>query len=67
VTPDADQLRHLYATEMLKNGVKLEAVRRLLEHAMVATTVDIYRHLLPDEVRDEHASFAPLNGTRVLP
>jgi len=61
------QLRHLYATHMLKNGAKLEIVSRILGHAGVGVTADIYRHVATAELHEEHLRFAPLNGGRALP
>ena len=67
VTPfTPHQLRHLYATEMLRGGAKLEEVARILGHASVGVTADIYRHVAMAEVHEEHARFAPLNGERTL-
>ncbi len=68
VTPfTPHQLRHLYATEMLRGGAKLEVVARILGHASVGVTADIYRHVAMAEVHEEHMRFAPLNGGRALP
>ena len=60
------QLRHLYATEMLRGGAKLEVVARILGHASVGVTADIYRHVATAELHEEHLRFAPLNGGRAL-
>ena len=60
------QLRHLYATHMLKNGAKLEIVSRILGHAGVGVTADIYRHIALAELHEEHLRFAPLNGAKAL-
>ncbi|MFC1941544.1 tyrosine-type recombinase/integrase [Chloroflexota bacterium] len=61
------QLRHLYATTMLKGGAKLEVVSRILGHTGVGVTADIYRHVATEELHEEHIRFAPLNGPRALP
>jgi integrase/recombinase XerD len=61
------QLRHFYATEMLRGGAKLEVVARILGHAGVGVTADIYRHVATAELHEEHARFAPLNGAKMLP
>jgi len=67
VTPfTPHQLRHLYATHMLRGGAKLEVVSRILGHAGVGVTADIYRHVATAELHEEHLRFAPLNG-RGLP
>ena len=60
------QLRHLYATTMLKGGAKLEVVSRILGHTGVGVTADIYRHVATEELHEEHARFAPLNGGMAL-
>jgi len=56
------QLRHLYATHMLRNGAKLEVVSRILGHTSVGVTGDIYRHVMVEEMREAARRFAPLNG-----
>jgi len=61
------QLRHFYATHMLKSGAKLEVVARILGHASVGVTADIYRHVAMAEVHEEHLRFAPFNGVKALP
>ncbi len=60
------QLRHLYATTMPRDGAKLEIVSRILGHAGVGVTADIYRHVAMAEVHEEHLRFAPFNGARAL-
>jgi integrase len=67
VTPfTPHQLRHLYATHMLRGGAKLEVVARILGHASVGVTADIYRHVATAELHEEHLRFAPLNGGALL-
>ncbi len=63
VTPH--QLRHLYATVLLKGGAKLEVVSKILRHASVAITADIYRHVLPTEIHETAGEFAPFNEPRL--
>jgi integrase/recombinase XerD len=41
----AHELRHSYATDLLRRGVPVEVVQRLLGHASMSTTVDTYSHL----------------------
>jgi integrase/recombinase XerD len=43
--------RHTYATELLRRGVAVEVVQRLLGHASVATTSDAYAHLKVEDAR----------------
>jgi len=62
----AHQLRHFYATQMLRGGAKLEVVSRILGHAGVGVTADIYRHVNTAELHEEHVRFAPLNGNKAL-
>jgi site-specific recombinase XerD len=45
------QLRHAHATELINNGVSIEAVRRRLGHASTETT-QIYT-LLADKIADD--------------
>lgn len=47
ITPH--DLRHTAATLMLKRGVPVEVVSRILGHARVSITLDIYRHVLDAE------------------
>jgi len=61
------QLRHFYATQMLRGGAKLEIVSKILGHASIGVTGDIYRHVAMTEVHEEHLRFAPFNGARALP
>lgn len=56
------QLRHFYATRMLKNGAKLEVVSRLLGHASVGIAGDLYRHVDADDMDEEHWEHGPLNS-----
>lgn len=57
-------LRHFYATYALKGGAKLEVVSRILGHASVAITADLYRHVLTDEIHDTSRQFAPLTNVK---
>ena len=41
-------LRHTHATLLLEQGVNPKVVSERLGHASVATTMDIYSHVLPD-------------------
>jgi integrase len=42
-------LRHTAATLMLRRGVPVEVVSRILGHSKVSVTLDIYRHVLDSE------------------
>lgn len=46
-------LRHARATELIRAGVPIEVVSRLLTHASVATTSETYLHLSVEDVRAE--------------
>jgi len=59
-TPHA--LRHLFATIALKNGAKLEVVSRILGHASVGITGDVYRHTDMEEMREEVDRHGPMSG-----
>jgi integrase len=40
-------LRHAFATLMIESGEDLGVVSRILGHANLATTADVYAHLTP--------------------
>lgn len=44
-------LRHTYATLALRRGVPVEVVSKVLGHARVSITLDVYRHVLDNERR----------------
>ena len=41
-------LRHQYATAAREAGVEMGVISKNMGHASVATTMDIYSHVLPD-------------------
>lgn len=43
-------LRHTLASILLSEGMSLHDVQKILRHATYKTTVEIYRHLLPDQL-----------------
>lgn len=45
--------RHTYATGLLRRGVRVEIVQKLLGHASIATTSDTYAHLTIEDARRE--------------
>jgi integrase/recombinase XerC len=63
-TPHA--LRHLFATTALKNGAKLEVISRILGHASVGITGDVYRHTDMAEMREEVDRHGPMSDSRRL-
>jgi integrase len=44
-------LRHTCGTNLLKAGVPVQHVQRILRHASIKTTVDTYGHLLTEDLR----------------
>ncbi|MFC1968103.1 tyrosine-type recombinase/integrase [Chloroflexota bacterium] len=57
ITPHA--LRHFFATHNLKNGARLEVVSRILGHASIAITADIYVHVDREDIHSTHKQFSP--------
>jgi len=45
-------LRHTFATVLLKDGVSIAKVQKLMRHASIKTTIDTYGHLVSDDLRD---------------
>jgi site-specific recombinase XerD len=45
--------RHTRASELIRSGVAIEVVSKLLTHASVATTSSIYVHLGVEDLRAE--------------
>ena len=64
---DPHWFRHTMATRLLRDGVSLEVVSKLLGHASVTTTSDIYGHLTPADARRalEAAGWFDAHGTEV--
>ncbi|MFC1905648.1 tyrosine-type recombinase/integrase [Chloroflexota bacterium] len=58
------QLRHYFATEMLRDGAKLEVVGRILGHSSIGITADIYRHVRTKEMHEAVEEHGPANGRR---
>ena len=48
----AHMLRHSHATDMVRQGVPIEVVARLLTHRSPATTSQTYVHLGPADIRE---------------
>jgi site-specific recombinase XerD len=48
---DPHWCRHTYATGLLRAGTPVEVVSRLLGHASVSTTVEVYGHLSVEDAR----------------
>jgi site-specific recombinase XerD len=54
------QLRHFFATRTLEDGAKLEVISKILGHANVSITAEIYRHISVKEYHAEHDKHNPL-------
>jgi integrase len=59
-------LRHWYASELLKAGVHPKVVSEALGHASVAFTMDVYSHLLPTMQEQASAAIEALGVVKVL-
>ncbi len=54
--------RHSYATDLLRRGVSVEVVGKLLGHASIATTGDTYSHLSVEDARRALINAGVLDG-----
>lgn len=52
VTATAHQIRHGYATALLEAGVEAKVAQKLLGHAQISTTLDIYTHVRDSMIAD---------------
>lgn len=48
---DLHWYRHTAATRLLRDGVPIEVVSRILGHAGLSTTLDVYGHLTAEDAR----------------
>ena len=48
----AHMLRHTHATDLIRRGVPIEVVARLLTHRSSTTTSQVYIHLEAGDIRD---------------
>jgi site-specific recombinase XerD len=54
--------RHNFAREYLRNGGDVVTLAKLLGHKNVNTTAQYYAVFSPDELRELHEKYSPLNG-----
>jgi len=52
-------LRHYFATHNLRNGARLEIVSKILGHASIAITADLYCHIDREEIHEAHRRYSP--------
>jgi site-specific recombinase XerD len=50
--PSLHDLRHTYASELIRNGINVKKVSQILGHSDVSTTLNIYVHVGEDEYDD---------------
>jgi integrase/recombinase XerD len=62
---DPHWLRHTYATGLLRTGTPVEVVSKLLGHASITTTADIYGHLTSQDARHALETAGFLTGREV--
>jgi len=55
-------LRHTFATVMLADGAPAGDVQKLLRHKSIATTLNIYRHILPGQLESNFKIFNSRGG-----
>lgn len=55
-------LRHTAGTIMLRKGVPVEVVSKMLGHADISITYKVYRHVLESERREHVIAFFPNGG-----
>lgn len=48
--PSNHRLRHSFASNALRAGIGIDVVRRLLRHSNITTTMNIYAHLLDEDL-----------------
>lgn len=46
-------LRHFYASRLIEQGINLKKIQTLMGHSNIETTLNVYGHLLEDEVSEK--------------
>ena len=58
--------RHSYATRLLRAGIPVEVVSKLLGHVCITTTIDTYGHLTAEDARQALQAAGFLTGREVV-
>jgi integrase/recombinase XerD len=62
---DPHWARHSFATRLLRDGVPIEVVSKLLGHASITTTMSVYGHLTAEDARKALEAAGWFTGTEV--
>lgn len=58
--PTAHDLRHYYASKLIRAGLDIVRVSKFLGHSNVTKTLDVYAHVMGHDVEDLEAAFGDL-------
>jgi hypothetical protein len=58
-------LRHFYASALIRAGLSVKVVQARLGHASARTTLDVYGHLFPDEEDRTRTAVEQLLGAKL--
>ena len=64
VSGNLHMFRHTFATRQIHAGVPIPVVSQLLGHANIATTLNIYAHVLEEHLMQFRNTRAPILGTK---
>ena len=56
-------LRHTFATRWIESGMKPKTVQKILGHANISMTMDLYVHVTEDEKEKEMQKFEQMYGS----
>ena len=56
-------LRHTFATRCIESGMKPKTVQKILGHANISMTMDLYVHVTEDEKEKEMQKFEQMYGS----